>query len=77
MLDWSAVFLVDKAGMLEKNAGIGFTAFSITMTVSRFGRSFIIQRIRRRWTITTGALVATGGHIADHRTASITFCASG
>ena len=61
MLDWSAVFLVDKAGMMEKNAGIGFTAFSITMTISRFGGNFIIQRIGRRWTITAGALIAASG----------------
>jgi MFS family permease len=61
MLDWSAVFLVDKAGMMEKNAGIGFTAFSIAMTISRFGGNFIIQKIGRRWTITAGALVAASG----------------
>jgi sugar phosphate permease len=47
MLDWSAVFLVEKAGMIEKNAGIGYTAFSIAMTISRFGGNFIIQRIGR------------------------------
>ena len=61
MLDWSAVFLVDKAEIIEKNAGIGFTAFSIAMMISRFGGNFIIQRIGRRWTITAGALVAASG----------------
>jgi predicted MFS family arabinose efflux permease len=61
MLDWSAVFLVDKAGMIQKNAGIGYTAFSIAMTISRFGGNVIIQRIGRRWTITVGALIAAGG----------------
>jgi MFS family permease len=61
MLDWSALFLVDKAGMMEKNAGIGFAAFSIAMTMSRFGGNFIIQRVGRRWTITAGALVAASG----------------
>ena len=61
MLDWSAVFLVDRAGMLEKNAGIGFTAFSIAMTISRFGGNFIIQRVGRKWTMTAGALVAASG----------------
>jgi MFS family permease len=63
MLDWSAVFLVDKAGMIEKNAGIGFTAFSIAMTISRFGGNVVIQRIGRRWTITAGALVAASGFV--------------
>jgi MFS family permease len=61
MLDWSAVFLVDKAGMIEKNAGIGFTAFSIAMTISRFSGNFIVQRVGRRWTVTAGALVAASG----------------
>lgn len=61
MLDWSAVFLVEKAGMIERNAGIGFTAFSIAMTISRFGGNIVIQRIGRRWTITAGALVAASG----------------
>jgi predicted MFS family arabinose efflux permease len=61
MLDWSAVFLVDRAGMLEKNAGIGFTTFSIAMTISRFGGNSIIQRIGRRWTISAGALIAASG----------------
>ena len=63
MLDWSAVFLVDRVGMLEKNAGIGFTVFSIAMTISRFGGNSIIQRIGRRWTITAGALIAAGGFL--------------
>jgi fucose permease len=63
MLDWSAVFLVDKAGMIAKNAGIGFTAFSIAMTISRFGGNYIIQRIGRRWTITAGALLAASGFL--------------
>lgn len=61
MLDWSAIFLVDKAGMIEKNAGIGFTVFSIAMTISRFSGNFIIQKIGRRWTIAAGALVAASG----------------
>ena len=61
MLDWSAVFLVDRVGMLAKNAGIGFTAFSIAMTISRFSGNVIIQRIGRRWTITVGALIAASG----------------
>ena len=63
MLDWSAVFLVEKAGMIEKNAGIGFTAFSITMTLSRFSGNFIIRRIGRRWIMTAGALIAAGGFL--------------
>jgi MFS family permease len=61
MLDWSAIFLVDRAGMIEKNAGIGFTVFSIAMTISRFSGNSIIRRVGRRWTITAGALVAASG----------------
>jgi MFS family permease len=63
MLDWSAVFLVDKAGMIQKNAGIGYTVFSIAMTMSRLGGHSIIQRLGRKWTISAGALVAAAGFI--------------
>ena len=63
MLDWSAVFLVDKAGMIQKNAGIGYTVFSIAMTMSRFGGNSIIQRLGRKWTISAGALVAATGFL--------------
>jgi MFS family permease len=61
MLDWSAVFLVDEAGMIDKNAGIGYTVFSIAMTMSRLGGNWIIQRLGRKWTISAGALVAAAG----------------
>jgi predicted MFS family arabinose efflux permease len=61
MLDWSALFLVDKVGMIAKDAGIGYTAFSIAMTISRFSGNVIIQKIGRRWTITAGALMAAAG----------------
>jgi hypothetical protein len=61
MLDWSAVFLVDKAGMIDKNAGIGYTVFSTAMTTSRLGGNLTIQRLGRKWTISAGALVAAGG----------------
>jgi MFS family permease len=63
MLDWSAVFLVDKVGMLAKSAGIGYTTFSIAMTISRFSGNFIIRTIGRRWTITAGALLAASGFL--------------
>src|SRR3984885_7712214 len=63
MLDWSAVFLVDKAGMMERNAGIGYNAFSAALTISRLGGNSNIQKIGRRWTITTGALVAAAGFL--------------
>jgi MFS family permease len=61
MLDWSAVFLVDKAGMIDKNAGIGYTVFSIAMPMSQLGGNSIIQRLGRKRTISAGALVAAGG----------------
>jgi hypothetical protein len=61
MLDWSAVFLVDNGGMIDKNASIGYTVFSIAMTMSRLGGNSIIQRLGRKWTISAGAHVAAGG----------------
>ena len=56
MLDWSAVFLVDNTGVINKNAGIGYTIFSIAMTMSRLGGNSITQRLGRKW-ITTKAAV--------------------
>jgi MFS family permease len=61
MLDWSAVFLVDKTGMINKHACIGYTIFSIAMTMRRLGGNSIIQRLGRKWTISAGALMAAGG----------------
>lgn len=63
MLDWSAVFLVEKAKMIEKEAGIGYSIFSIAMTFSRLSGSFIIQKIGRRWTMTAGSLFAACGFV--------------
>ena len=48
MLDRSAVFLVDEAGMIDKNAGTGYKVFSIAMTMSRLGGNSIIQRLGRK-----------------------------
>jgi hypothetical protein len=66
MLDWSAVFFVDKAGMIQKNAGIGYTVFSIAMTMSRLGGHSIIQRLGRKWTISAGALGTSGSRWFHH-----------
>ena len=63
MLDWSAVFLVDGAGMLARHAGIGYTAFSIAMTLSRFGGSRMVTRFGRTRVIVSGALLAATGFI--------------
>jgi predicted MFS family arabinose efflux permease len=61
MLDWSALFLVAKTGMMGKNAGVGYAAFSITMTIGRLCGGVIVQKIGCRWTMTAGALVAASG----------------
>jgi MFS family permease len=63
MLDWSAIFLVGKAGMIVQKAGIGYTVFSIAMTIGRFSGSFIIHRVGRRWTLGMGALLAPNGFV--------------
>jgi MFS family permease len=62
MLDWSAVYLVDRIGMLAKHAGIGYAAFSVAMTLSRFSGNKIVTRLGRVWTIILGALVAAAGY---------------
>ena len=61
MLDWSAIFLSDKVGMQARQAGAGYTAFSVAMTASRFGGNAIITHFGRARTIFLGALLAACG----------------
>jgi fucose permease len=63
MLDWSAIFLVDKVGIAAKQAGMGYAAFSIAMTASRFSGDTLIARLGKARVILVGALLAASGFI--------------
>jgi fucose permease len=63
MLDWSAIFLVDKVGIAAKQAGMGYAAFSVAMTASRFSGDTLIARLGKARVILVGALLAASGFI--------------
>ncbi len=63
MLDWSAIFLVDKTGIVARHAGIGYAAFSIAMTASRFNGDRLIGRLGRARVLVLGALLAACGFL--------------
>lgn len=61
MMDWSAVMLTENHGMPVAQAGYGFAAFSLTMTVGRLTGDRIVARVGRRRVVTVGGLLAMGG----------------
>jgi MFS family permease len=60
-LDWSAVFLTSARGVNPGLAGIGFAAFSLTMTLGRLVGDGVVRRIGPRQVVTMGSLIAAGG----------------
>ena len=61
MLDWSAVFLHDVRGIEVGQAGLGFFAFSVAMTVTRLLGDAVVARLGAQRAILLGALVGAGG----------------
>lgn len=45
VLDWSAVYLSSHHGMPKEQAGLGYTAFALTMTIGRLTGDRIVQRL--------------------------------
>lgn len=60
-LDWSGVFLIQERGLDPAWAGLGYAAFSATMTAGRLGGDALVRRIGRRRIVVGGALLAAGG----------------
>jgi predicted MFS family arabinose efflux permease len=63
VLDWSAVFLTDVRGVAHAEAGSGFVAFSLTMTITRLLGDRLVQRLGRFRIIVMGAACATAGFL--------------
>ncbi len=63
ILDWSAVFLSSERGVPLAEAGIGYAAFSATMTVGRFAGDRIAGRFTGRRIIEVGGLSAATGFL--------------
>ncbi|WP_338661255.1 MFS transporter [Pararoseomonas sp. SCSIO 73927] len=61
MLDWSAVFLTTERDLDPAWAGLGYAAFSLTMTICRLTGDLIVTRVGRTRVIMLGALCAASG----------------
>ncbi|KQQ32893.1 MFS transporter [Methylobacterium sp. Leaf125] len=60
-LDWSGVFLIQERGLDPAWAGLGYAAFSLTMTAGRLTGDALVRRVGRRRIVVLGALLAAAG----------------
>lgn len=60
-LDWSGVFLIQERGLDPAWAGLGYAAFSLTMTAGRLTGDALVRRAGRRRIVVLGALLAAAG----------------
>ncbi|MGU3361854.1 MFS transporter [Methylobacterium sp. M6A4_1b] len=60
-LDWSGVFLIQERGLDPARAGLGYAAFSLSMTVGRLTGDALVRRIGRRRIVVLGALLSAAG----------------
>jgi len=63
VLDWSAVFLHQVRGLEASRAGVGFTAFSLTMTFARLLGDGLVQRLGRPRAVMLGGTCACIGFL--------------
>jgi predicted MFS family arabinose efflux permease len=63
VLDWSAVFLTSVRGMGAAYAGLGYAAYSLTMTMFRLAGDRIVRRFGGRNVVVSGALCAAAGFL--------------
>lgn len=63
ILDWSALFLTDKALVTEARGGLGYTLFSIAMTFGRLIGDRVTRQIGDRATLMCGGLLAILGFV--------------
>ena len=61
MLDWSALFLISVRNMDPAHAGLGYAAFSATMTIGRLTGDAIVRRFGPRLVVSVGAVTAAVG----------------
>jgi predicted MFS family arabinose efflux permease len=61
MLDWSALFLISVRNMDPAHAGLGYAAFSATMTIGRLTGDAIVRRFGPRLVVSVGAVTAAIG----------------
>jgi MFS family permease len=63
MMDWSAVFLRSARGFAISRAGLGFAAFSVTMTTGRLFGDRLTSALGPVRIVRYGSLVAAGGFV--------------
>ncbi|MGC4043560.1 MAG: MFS transporter [Armatimonas sp.] len=61
VLDWSGVLLNTVRGVEKSSAGLGYVAFSITMTLGRLTGDVIVQRLGPQRILGLGGLCAAAG----------------
>jgi predicted MFS family arabinose efflux permease len=61
VLDWGAVFLTAVRGMDPATAGLGYAAFSVTMTIGRLGGDRIVARLGGPAVVVAGGVLAAAG----------------
>ncbi|TBW47532.1 MFS transporter [Marinobacter halodurans] len=61
MLDWTAIFFVDHLDVDVSRAGLGFAAFSVTMTLGRLTGDRFVARFGGGRVVAAGGLVAACG----------------
>jgi predicted MFS family arabinose efflux permease len=61
VLDWSAVFLSSTRGLNPSYAGLGYTAFAVTMTFGRLTGDAIVRRVGSVQVLALGSVCAAIG----------------
>jgi MFS family permease len=61
MLDWSALFLTSVRNIDASQAGLGYTAFAITMTIGRLTGDRMVRYFGGRTLVMLGSLAAAAG----------------
>lgn len=61
MLDWTAVFLISNLGVDAAHAGLGFAAFSVTMTLGRLTGDRVVERLGGPRVVAMGGFLAAAG----------------
>ena len=70
ILDWSALFLTNLRDMPPEQAGLGYAAFSATMTAGRFAGDRIVATLGGRRVLTLGGICAASGFLLAVLTSS-------
>lgn len=61
MLDWTAVFLISNLDVAAAHAGLGFAAFSVTMTLGRLLGDRVVERLGGPQVVMIGGFLAAAG----------------